>query len=379
MYQDDVRFLRNHTDVIELADPRGPGRLAVCPRFQGRVMTSTASGPDGPGFGWIHRDFIASGRVDPKINVTGGEDRFWLGPEGGPYSLFFPPGSPFDFEHWTVPAPLDREPFSVADASADRVSFHREMSLTRHSGAALEIGVIREVRVLPAFSLHREFGLEADTRVAAVAFESANTIRNTGRTAWNRETGMPSIWILGMFQPSPDVTAILPYRDGPLTDLGPVVNDDYFGQIPPDRLRTGKGAVYFRCDGKLRGKIGLSPKRARPVLGSHDAAGGTLTIVQFTLPDGEPAYVNSAWSLQADPFSGDTVNAYNDGPVSPGGPPLGPFYELETSSPAAGLAPGCSLTHVHRTIHLSGTNAELDAVARRVLGVGLEAARSAFR
>lgn len=34
--------------------------------------------------------------------------------------------------------------------------------------------------------------------------------------------------------------------------------------------------------------------------------------------------------------------------------PLGPFYELETSSPAAALNPGESLRHIQRTIHIKG-------------------------
>jgi len=72
------------------------------------------------------------------------------------------------------------------------------------------------------------------------------------------------------------------------------------------------------------------------------------------------------------PFRGDVVNSYNDGPPAPGAKPLGPFYELETSSPAAALAPGRSLTHVHRTFHFQGERAGLDALARALLGVSLD-------
>jgi len=72
------------------------------------------------------------------------------------------------------------------------------------------------------------------------------------------------------------------------------------------------------------------------------------------------------------------VNAYNDGPPSPGAKPLGPFYELETSSPAAALAPGQGLTHTHRTFHFEGPEADLDALARQLLGTGLDAIRGAL-
>jgi hypothetical protein len=49
-----------------------------------------------------------------------------------------------------------------------------------------------------------------------------------------------------------------------------------------------------------------------------------------------------------DPFD---LDHYNDRPPAPGKPPLGPFYEIETSSPALDLAPGQRYTHVHRTFH----------------------------
>ena len=75
------------------------------------------------------------------------------------------------------------------------------------------------------------------------------------------------------------------------------------------------------------------------------------------------------WELQKEPYGGDVVNSYNDGPPKPGAKPLGPFYELETSSPAVALRPGESLSHRHRTYHLQGPEADLDAVAKMVLGV----------
>jgi hypothetical protein len=84
------------------------------------------------------------------------------------------------------------------------------------------------------------------------------------------------------------------------------------------------------------------------------------------------------WEIQKEPFAGDVVNSYNDGPPAPGAKPLGPFYELETSSPAAALSPGDSLTHVHRTFHFQGGEAELDALARRLLGTSLAQVKAAL-
>jgi hypothetical protein len=137
--------------------------------------------------------------------------------------------------------------------------------------------------------------------------------------------------------------------------------------------------VFLSADGKYRSKIGLNPMRTTGILGSYDSANNVLTLVQFNKPPGVKEYVNSLWKLQDNPYGGDAANAYNDGPATPGAKPMGPFFELESSSPAAALAPGESITHVRRTIHLSGPKAALDAVSRSTLGVSIEAIEGAFK
>jgi hypothetical protein len=84
------------------------------------------------------------------------------------------------------------------------------------------------------------------------------------------------------------------------------------------------------------------------------------------------------WEIQEEPFAGDAVNSYNDGPPEPGVAPLGPFYELETSSPAAALHPNEMMRHVQRTFHIQGSEEALNPIAKRLLGVGLEAIEAAF-
>jgi len=95
-----------------------------------------------------------------------------------------------------------------------------------------------------------------------------------------------------------------------------------------------------------------------------------LTIAQFSLPDGVTDYVNSAWKLQDNPFEGDAVNAYTDGPID--GKQMGKFYELESSSPALSLAPGKSAKHIHRTIHLSGSTVKLNEISKKLFGLELD-------
>ena len=159
--------------------------------------------------------------------------------------------------------------------------------------------------------------------------------------------------------------------------MGPPVNDNYFGKIAPDRLKVEGDHIFFRCDGKSRGKLGLPPLRAKGIMGSFDSANNILTILICKQPQGITGYVNSAWQLQEDPYSGDALNSYNDGPLEDGSQ-MGPFYELEASSPAAALKPGEKLSHVQYTMHITGDPAKLDEIAKKKLGVTLEAIKTAF-
>jgi hypothetical protein len=372
----DVAFLRKHTPVIVLGE--GDARVAVCPAYQGRVMTSTADGEKGYSYGWINDELIASGKTGPHINVFGGEDRFWLGPEGGQYAIFFKPGDKFDLEHWQTPAAIDTEAYAVAAQDKTQVSFTHAATLTNYSGTTLKVKIDRTIKLLSAGEATRALGM-APGGVKMVAYESQNKITNAGDQSWTREGGLLSIWILGMFKHSPAATVVLPYVDGPESERGPIVNDTYFGKVPAERLKAEKGFIYFKADGQMRTKIGVGPKRAKPAIGSYDAQRKVLTIVQYTLPEGATDYVNSMWELQQNPYGGDVVNSYNDGPPEPGKKPLGPFYELETSSPAAALAPGASLSHVHRTFHFEGPEVELEAIARSVLGVGIKEIAGALK
>ncbi|MCG6925934.1 MAG: hypothetical protein LJF30_11560 [Acidobacteria bacterium] len=376
-YREDVELLKANVQVVELADDDG-ARVAIVPVFQGRVMTSTATGPDGWSLGWINGELITSWETLAHINPYGGEDRFWLGPEGGQYAVFFEKGAPFDLEHWQTPPLIDTEPFELMAASASRAVFRRRASLANYSGFVFDLQIDRTVRLLGEGDVRSSFRVDVPDGVDFVAFESENRLTNTGEKPWEKETGLLSIWILGMFPPSEGATVVIPFIPGPEEDLGPVVNDAYFGKVPADRLIVGTERLFFRADGQYRSKIGLSPSRATSVCGSYDPERGVLTLVEFTIPLEAHHYVNSMWEIQDEPYAGDVVNSYNDGPPEPGAKPMGPFYELESSSPALELGPGESYVHVHRTAHFQGSEEALDPIARAALGVGIAEIKAAF-
>jgi hypothetical protein len=367
-FADDLAFLERHGEPIVLSSPDG-GVVAVSPQYQARVMTSAVS-PSGGSLGWIHRTFIEEGRTGTPFDNYGGEDRFWLGPEGGQYGLYFDEGAPFTLDRWRAPRDLQEGAWEVTHRDVSSARFARTMTVGNWSGASFTLSVLRTVRLLGRREAAALLGLPefAASDAGFVGYETVNRVTNAGEHAWRRETGLVSIWILGMFPPARDAEVIVPFETGP---GGPIVNDRYFGEVPPERLvvREAEGYLVFRGDGRHRSKIGLGPRRARSALGSRSADTGVLTVVHYDGPQRGAPYVDSMWQHQAAPYDGDVVNSYNDGPLGPGALPLGGFYELETSSPAAELAPGASLVHTHRTLHFTGEPSVLDPIAAVALGV----------
>src|SRR6478609_6119347 len=367
-FEEDVAFLSRHAPVKVLASESG-GRIAVSSQYQGRVMTS-AVGAGATSLGFINRQFIEAGKTGTAFDNYGGEDRFWLGPEGGQYGLYFPASKPFSFEFWQTPHELQEGAWQTRSESATSISYAHAFTVANYEQRQFKVEIERKLTLLSAEQASQRLGLALPPSLSWVGFSSENKLTNTGSDAWQEASGLLSIWILGMFAPVPGTQVIVPFET---TASGQIVNDAYFGKVPADRLRVNEqqGFLTFRADGKYRSKIGLGPARAKRALGSYSEPAQLLTLVLYTKPSAATRYVNSMWERQTAPYAGDVLNSYNDGPPAPGKPPLGGFYEIESSSPAAALAPGESLTHEHQTYHFTGPRADLEALAQQVLGVSL--------
>jgi hypothetical protein len=359
----DLNFLNRHDSVVVLRS--GESSVIVSPRYQGKVLTSTAAGDSGRSFGWVHYKAF-SGPLDAHMNAYGGENRLWLGPEGGKFSLFFPPGAKMEFANWKTPAPFDTEAWDVLSSSPSAVELRKDMQLVNYAGTRLSLSIDRKISILDRAAVDSTLGVSLDTGVAVVGYSTVNTLTNTGGQPWTETTGMPCMWLLDMFPPSAGTTIIIPYTVG---DGSKPATTDYFGEIPADRISFSDGVLRFRADGKSRGKLGIHPLRAKPFAGSYDSLHHVLTIIAFDV-DTAARYLNQEWRTDRPVFSGDAVNAYNDGPLADGSQ-MGPFYELESVSPAAFLKPGEEQVHRHAVFHFTGSPEALDAIARKVLGAGL--------
>jgi hypothetical protein len=362
----DAAFLNNHLTTVLLQN--GDSGLLVCPELQGRVLTSTACGENGRSYGWINYALIRSGKYLPHCNNFGGEDRFWIGPEGGQFSVFFSAGAPFDLENWQTPPAIDTESWTLVSNNAKCARFEKTINLVNYSGNTFLLHTDREVVLHTLHEVQHVLGTEIPSGVKTVGFYSSNKITNIGNLGWNHKTGMISIWILGQFTPSYRNTVIIPFK---ANAAGIILNDRYFGKVESERLRLHEQVILFKGDGQKRGKVGLAYGRAKQVIGSYDPIHGVLTIVKYSFDPTKTDYVNSMWEHQENPYKGDVVNAYNDGPL-PDGTIMGPFYELESSSSAASLMPGEFLTHVHTTCHFEGDHAKLNVIAKAVLGISID-------
>ena len=367
-------FLKKHTNIIELKN--GESAVTLVPAWQGRVMTSTAEGDNGFSFGWVNHELISSGKILPHINAFGGEERLWLGPEGGQFSIFFSKGKLFTFDNWQTPPFLDTTPFETVLTNDSSALFGSDIATENYSGFIFKLRIEREVTLLPEKEILSQTKIDVKG-LKCVSYRSENRIINKGTSGWKKETGLLSIWMLGMYNPSPSVVIVIPVKSGDEKLLGVMVNDNYFGKISGDRLKVSGNHIFLRADGKSRGKIGIPPLRASGIMGSYDSDNKILTLLVCRMAEGKSDYVNSSWKIQDDPYSGDALNSYNDGPLADG-TQMGPFYELETSSPAIELKPGESLSHIQFTIHLTGDPEKLDKVARKILGVSLEEIKTIF-
>jgi hypothetical protein len=362
-FGEDSAFLSQYDPtLIQLQSSDGNARMIVSPKYQGRVMTSTAAGPTGRSYGWINYDLISSRRFRKQFNPVGGEERLWLGPEGGQYSLYFPPGDSFNIKNWQVPAVIDTMSYAVKSKTDSSATFEARAKLLNYTGTTFDITLMRGVELLRRHNLETALDITIGPDINAVGYRTVNAITNNGKEAWTHEKGLISIWLLGMFTPSQTTTVIVPFANDADTSL---ISKDYFGDIPSDRLSIRSGILLFKCDGKYRSKLGFPPQVRTGLAGSYDTKRKVLTIIRFDV-DLHGDYVNSKWKIHEEPYKGDAFNTYNDGPLADG-TQLGPFYELESSSPVLPLKPDETQTYTQVTCHFEGDFEALNKISRSLL------------
>ncbi len=374
----DLNYLsEKDSGLIVLKSDDEKAQLILSAKYQAKVFTSTTNGLEGNSHGFVNYRFFDVGVVDEHMNGFGGENRLWLGPEGGQYSIYFAPGKEQVYDNWHTPKTIDIEEWTVESISESSVLFSKTMELNNYQGSVLNMTVERKVSLLSDADIAKMLGLALPQDVDVVAYATENIITNNNDFEWTRKTGTVCIWMLDMFNPSDSAVTMVPYNQGDEKELGRVVTSDYFGEIPADRLLDdNNGTLFFKTDGKMRGKLGMNAKRTKAIAGNYDPISRRLTVVTFDI-DPSAVYLNQEWNPERDPLIGDALNAYNDGPLEDGSI-MGPFLELESCSPAAFLKPGESLSHLHNVYHFVGDEVVLSPICEKLLGVSLQQVKQVF-
>jgi hypothetical protein len=373
----DLNYLsKKDSGIIVLSGDGGQSQIIVSPGYQAKVFTSSADGVQGKSLGYVGYRALDAETPDEHMNGYGGENRFWIGPEGGKYSVFFRPGAGQTYAQWHTPPAIDTEPWDVVRANRGSVSLKKEMEVTNYVGSRLKLRIDRTVSLIETPEIRAGLSIDLNSNIKTVAYTTENVITSLNDFEWTRETGAVCIWILDMFHPGPRAVTLVPYFEGDEREWGKIVTSDYFGEIPADRLKIHSGVICLKTDGKYRSKLGLNGRRTRATAGNYDPDAGRLTVITYDV-NRDAIYLSQEWNPDREPLSGDAMNAYNDGPLEDGSI-MGPFLELESVSPAAFLSPMKSLSHRHAVYHFLGEEKDLEPIARKLLGISLGEVKNVF-
>jgi len=327
-YHDALNYLVQKTPVIELYDQLG-GRVAVCPEWNGRVLTSTNGGLSGDSFG-----FINVRAIDTEcFEDFGGEDQWTLSPLIYSYSV------ESIKEHQAV---LQRT-LRMADANGTPVEFHltRSISLLSRKQAGTIFGDAI------ADSLEQ-------SDVSVVGFCTENTVRPQERACVaSRQRGM--------FNANPHAAIIVPIPRVSFMSEPFSVDVDYLGGAPHGRIRYLSQTMLIRADGQRRCQVTMPFAPSPPIFGAIELRSGTLTLWTFDLPNDYPD-------------KGDALRIYNSGCLRPHGSEFDwtTYYEMNCFAAARELEPEHSFTSCRNTLHLNADNTVLGDVVQQVFGVSLE-------
>lgn len=373
----DVNYLSGKDSIVILYANDRKAQVLVSPGYQAKVFTSTVDGLEGQSLGYLSYKALDSKVIDEHMNGYGGENRLWLGPEGGRFSIYFKPGVQQIFDNWHTPAPFDTEPWSVVSASEQAIQMNKKMQITNYVGTTFNVDVNRQIKITEPQDISSLLGITISDDVKSVGYLTENSLTNLDDFEWSEKTGSICIWMLDMYNPAPNSLTIIPFNQGRENKLGKIATTDYFGEIPSERLKIEDGILYLKTDGKNRNKLGMNANRTKAVAGNYDPDSKRLTVTTYDVNQ-KGIYLNQEWNPNKNPLVGDAMNAYNDGPLEDGSI-MGPFLELESASPAAFLKPKESLVHRHNVFHFVGEEKDLTVITEKLFGVSIDKIKTVFR
>lgn len=354
---------------------QGDSTIAVSPALQARVMTSSFDGSKGPSLGWINRVQLAFKKADFQKIQLGGEDRFWVGPQGGDFSIFFTGGALINESNWKIPAFLASEPWNLVGRNAYRAKFEKLAEFENNKGTKFKIKAEREISVLNRKHVGDVLGIQIPESVDMVAFQSFNKLTNLGDKRWTPEGGLLNISTQSCFNANRKTYTFIPYRAGEPAKFGDIVRDNFFdvvaSQNDGNRLVIDPSFIKYKTDGRGLGSIGISPLRSEGIALSYDEVNSILTVIIYIKPADMRSYLPASWRRASDQFDGDAITIFNNGATGGSNAPADAYYEISTYSPALSLEAGKSQFHLQRTFHFHGSEYDLGLISYKLAGISI--------
>ena len=114
-------------------------------------------------------------------------------------------------------------------------------------------------------TIEKKLNIIIPSDVHYVAYQSSNEIKNTGNEAWKKDSGLLSIWLLGMMNPTPQTKVIIPFLPKP--GATSYITDDYFGKISWQQVAGERQRLIF----SMRWQI---ERETRHIAGNCQTNGG---------------------------------------------------------------------------------------------------------
>lgn len=379
-YRDAKSFLESKTVVHELINELG-GRIAVCPEWNGRVMTSTWDGLDGDSAGLIRVREIERGPLRDACLAIGGEDQFGLSPTYGSFGVRVFPEDDFPEGLYGY-----REgPFEVDSIPTDPIlRMRRSIQFVNRQRHQFELNILRSVRLLSLQDIQHSWGgplydVLDQNDVSYVGFETSNTVINLGLPL-HPKTGLFSIQTRSMFNASSHVVVFVPFRvlTTQETNVPELELEFYYGKAAPHGVfRRDARNILLRADGKRRCAVSVPKKQVCPYLGAVDYHNGTLLLVRFSvaeLPENHDYlsdFPSRTTVRDGVLLPGGVLQVYNGDTeeMATGREEELPCFTADTFSPAVGLSHSEAMIHRQSILHISADKRTLAYLIHRLFGV----------
>ncbi|WP_298487642.1 DUF6786 family protein [uncultured Maribacter sp.] len=368
-FAEDLEVINSVTSPVILKD--GERQIVVSSDFQGRVFTSTSQGLNGMSNGWFNKKILLSDSVLVNRSKLGGEGRIWFGPDQGPNTIFFDIDKVSGEQKHAAPKDLDTLSFKIVQQSSMAVTLQNKLRIKNLKGFQFFIDVKRNIEILKEDYVADFLGDSFFNELSFVGYKTNTKMTNVGEQDWSKESGLISLWDLGCYHPTPKTTVIIPLKENPENATV------YFTEIDSSRIVIKNNFLFYKADANYLNKIGTLAEYTLPYFGSYSPELNSLTIVKFSFNSLDKEYVNAHPVNVENQYRGDVINVFNDGVWNNVGP-FGPFYELETSSPAKELKVGESISHFQEVYHFNGSEAELNKISEKIFGIKLKTVQDAL-